>query len=203
MTRARPPRRTRSARSVEVLPATIERWPDLERLFGPRGACAGCWCMYWRLAKAEYEAGKGEPNRRALRRLVEAGPPPGVLAYVDAEPTGWCAIAPREEYPRFERSRVLAPVDDAPVWSVTCFFVRRDQRGTGLGRALLEGAVRLAAEHDATRVEGYPVDPAARQADAFVWTGVLPTFRAAGFREVARRSPTRPIVRRKIRPQSS
>jgi GNAT superfamily N-acetyltransferase len=182
---------------VRFLPLTPARWKDLAALFGGNGACGGCWCMWWRLPAARFAAGKGAKNRRAFRRLVAEGPPPGILAYDGAEPVGWCAIAPREEYVRFDRSRVLAPVDGEPVWSVTCFFVRRDRRRTGLTRALLEEAVRFAARRGAHIVEGYPVDPrGGSSADAFVYTGLLSAFRAAGFREVARRSPTRPIVRR-------
>src|SRR6185295_20292373 len=117
---------------VEFQPATAERWSDLERLFGPRGACAGCWCMHPRLPGAEFRRGVGDPNRRALAKLVRAGQEPGILAYAGGEAVGWCAVAPRSKYVRLENSRVLAPVDDAPVWSVVCFFVTRPWRGRGL-----------------------------------------------------------------------
>jgi GNAT superfamily N-acetyltransferase len=177
-------------------PLSPDRWDDLARLFGPRGACAGCWCMWWRRPRADFVRGKGDGNRRAFRRVVAAGPPPGVLAYAGGQPVGWCAIAPRDAYPRFIRSRVLAPVDDAPVWSITCFFVARAWRGRGVTRALIEAAARFARGRGARLVEGYPVDAHDRQADAFVYTGLASTFTKAGFQEVARRSPTRPIVRR-------
>ena len=179
-------------------PLTPERWPDLERLFGERGACGGCWCMHWRLHAADYEAGKGETHHRAFRHRVDAGPaPPGVLAYLHEEPAGWCAIAPRTEFVRLERSRILAPVDDAPVWAITCFFVHRPHRGKGLSSPLIHAAVDLAAAHGATTVEAYPVDPNdGRIPPVFAYTGLATAFRTAGFDEVARRSPNRPIMRR-------
>jgi GNAT superfamily N-acetyltransferase len=188
--------------AYEFHPLTPNRWPDLERLFGANGACGGCWCMWWRASPSEFRRDKGAGNRRALRRLVAAGAEPGILAYdADGAPVGWCAIAPRTEYPRLERSRILAPVDDRAVWSVTCFFIARGHRRRGLSRVLLEAAVRFAADRGADIVEGYPVETATRQADPFVWTGLASAFRRAGFREVARRSPTRPIMRRRVRPR--
>lgn len=185
-----------SSESWRFAPLTPDRWPDLEALFGERGACAGCWCMWWRLPAGEFEAGKGDPNRAAFKALVGSGAEPGILAYAGDRPVGWCAVAPREDYPRFERSRILAPVDDRPVWSVTCFFVDQSSRRSGLSVALLEAAVEYVAKRGGTLVEGYPHD----KGDApptFVWTGLASGFQKAGFEEVARRSPTRPIMRRR------
>ena len=102
-------------RDFLVHPATPDRWHDLERLFGAKGACGGCWCMLWRLPRGEYDRGKGEGNRAAMRVLIAAGKAPGLLAYVGKEPVGWCAVAPRAVYPGLERSRILKPVDDRPV----------------------------------------------------------------------------------------
>lgn len=188
---------------VTIQPLTPDRWGDLESLFGPRGACAGCWCMFPRRTGAEGKT-SGEPNRRAFRKLVADGPPPGLLAYQDGEPVGWVAIAPRSEYVRFERSRVLAPVDDQPVWSVPCFFVARGHRGRGLTVALLEAACAWARKQGARIVEGYPIDTHGKASPpAFVWHGVVPTFTAAGFREVLRRSERRPILRRSLRAASA
>ena len=187
------------APKLSVRPVTPERWPDLERLFGPRGACAGCWCMWWRLPRARWVAGKGQGNRRALRRIVERGAVPGLLAYEGGEPVGWVAVEPREAYAGLDRSRTLARVDDRPVWSVPCFFVARSHRGKGVTRALLEAAARFARSRGARIVEGYPVEYRGGVADAWVFTGAASTFRKAGFREVARRSPTRPIFRKGLR----
>ncbi|MFN0171629.1 MAG: GNAT family N-acetyltransferase [Bryobacteraceae bacterium] len=185
---------------VRCVPATAERWPDLERLFGKRGACGGCWCMYWRRTRAEFNAGKGATNRRALMQLVESETPPGVVAYSGEEPVGWCAVAPRDTYPTLARSRILKPVDDAPVWSVSCLFVARPFRRKGVSEILIRAAAELARQHGAALVEAYPVEPKAPMADAFVWTGLAPAFVRAGFTEVARRSPTRPILRLAVRP---
>jgi GNAT superfamily N-acetyltransferase len=181
---------------IVIRPATREHWSDLAALFGPRGACGGCWCMFWRQTGTDFAARKGEKNRRALRRLVQSDEPPGLIAWVDGEPAGWIAIAPRAAYRRLDRSRILKPVDDRPdVWSVPCFFVARTHRRQGLTVALLEAAVDHAARRGAKVVEGYPVEPAAPQADVFVYTGLASAFRRAGFREAARRSPTRPVMR--------
>ena len=152
--------------------------------------------MTWRLPRARYESGKGAGNRAAFRRRVRAGPPPGVLAYVNGEPVGWCAVAPRSEYDYLARSRVLRPLDDRPVWSVSCLFVAGPYRGRGLSVKLLRAAVEMAGKAGAEIVEGYPVIPyAARMPAAFAWTGTLAAFREAGFQEVARGSPKRPIMR--------
>jgi len=184
-----------------IRPLTPSRWADLETLFGPRGACAGCWCMWWRLPAPEWKRGKGESNRRALQALVRRNVPIGVVAYRGREPAGWCAVAPRADLPRLERSRVLAPVDDTPVWSVTCFYVARPYRRGGLSTRLIEAAVKFARSRGARLVEGYPVDLRAGKsiADAWAFTGFASSFRAAGFREVERRSKTRPIMRRALR----
>lgn len=185
-----------STGGVDVVPATPDRWEDLEGLFGPRGACAGCWCQYWRVQAGEFEAGKGEANREALRRQVRGGETPGLLAYLGGEGAGWCAVGPRERYPRLARSRILRPVDAEPVWSVVCLFVARSHRRKGVSVALLRGATEWAAARGARVVEGYPVEPReGRMPDAFAWTGTAAAFRKAGFREVARRSETRPIMR--------
>ena len=182
-------------------PLTRARWPDLDRLFGPRGACGGCWCMFWRLRRSVYERQKGAGNKRAFKRIVSSRQVPGLLAYAGREPIAWCALAPREHYPVLDNSRVLARLDAQPVWSVTCFFVAKGWRGRGVTSKLLRAAVEFARRRGARIVEGYPVEPKrGRTADVFVYTGLPGTFTRAGFREVARRSPTRPFMRRALRP---
>ena len=177
-------------------PLTADRFRDLERLFGQRGACGGCWCMWWRLKRSEFEKQKGENNRKALKRIVECGEIPGLLAYADGQPVGWCSVAPREAFGALERSRVLKRVDDRSVWSVVCFFVAKPFRRKGLTVALLRAAIEYAREQGARIVEGYPIEPKKSPApDPFVWTGLPSAFRRVGFVEVARRSPTRPIMR--------
>ncbi len=184
---------------LAIHPLTPGRWADLEALFGPRGACAGCWCTWFRLAPSEWRSGKGDVNRRRQERYVRDGNVPGLIAYSGATPVGWVAVEPRERYVRLDRSRTLAPVDDAPAWAISCFFVARAHRGQGITRALIEAAVRHARARGATLVEAYPVDLRKRVADAWAFTGSASTFARLGFEEVARRSRTRPIVRRRAR----
>lgn len=181
-------------------PLTADRWNDLETLFGPRGACAGCWCRYWKLPRAEFAAGSGDKNRRAFRREVVTGGVPGILAYAGETAIGWCAVEPRESYPRLEKARTLKRVDDTPVWSITCFFVAKEHRRGGVSVALLEAVVAHVRKMGGKVVEGYPTTVRkGRLPDAWVYTGVEPAFLRAGFSEVARPSATRPIYRRAVR----
>jgi GNAT superfamily N-acetyltransferase len=183
------------APAFTVHPATPDRWPDVERLFGRNGACAGCWCQWWKQPHKEFTARKGAPNRRAMRRSVEGGEVPGLLAYAGGVPVGWVAVQPRSAYLRLEKPRTLVAVDDRPVWSVTCFFVARGWRGKGLMSRLLAAAAEHARAQGAPALEGYPIDSKAEQGAAFVYPGVYSTFVKAGFAEVARRARTRPVVR--------
>lgn len=181
--------------SIQFVPATPDRWKDVEALFGAKGACGGCWCMTWRLSRSEFNRQKGEGNRSALRSLVESGAVPGVLALSAGRPVGWCAVAPRENYIALARSRVLRPVDAQEVWSVSCLFVEKCLRRRGLSVLLLKAAAEFAHSQGAKIVEGYPQHLTADLPDPFVWTGLAAAFLKAGFVEVARRSPKRPIVR--------
>lgn len=183
-------------KALTIRPLTPSRWKDLELLFGQRGACGGCWCMWWRLKRSQFVAQKGEGNRRAFRRIVESGEVPGLLAYLDRRPIAWCALSPREELPVLERSRILQPVDDQPTWSVVCFFVSKPFRRQGITTELLKAAVDYARKRGARIVEGYPVETrTGRLPDPFVYTGLPSAFQKAGFVEALRRSPTRPIMR--------
>ena len=155
--------------------------------------------MAWRLNHSQFEKQKGSGNKKALRRLVRSGRVPGVLAYAGGSPVGWCSVAPRPEFSFLERSRVLAPVDERPVWSVTCLFVARPFRRRGLSAKLLKAAVGLVRRQGGRIVEGYPVEVAkGALPDVFAWTGLAAAYRRAGFREAARRSATRPIMRYSI-----
>jgi len=176
-------------------PLTAETWNDFEALFGPRGACGGCWCMTWRVSTAEFKANSGAGNRAAMRALVDGGKQPGVLLYENGHAVAWCAVAPRDEYIRLAASRILAPVDDEKVWSVSCFFVEKKARGRGLTVAVLNAAAEFARSKGARILEGYPQELKEKLPPAFVWTGVMPTFVHAGFREAERRSPKKPIMR--------
>lgn len=180
-------------------PATPDRWQDLETLFGSKGACGGCWCMTWRLKRSDFDKGKGEGNKRALRDIVERNDVPGIIACAGGVPIGWCSVAPREEFSALTRSRVLAPVDDAPVWSITCLFISKAYRRKGLSTRLIEAAVAMAAKRGAKIVEAYPVVPYSDPMPAaFAWTGLASTYVKADFVEVARRSTSRPVLRRVI-----
>ena len=155
--------------------------------------------MAWRKPRAEFQRGKGAANRESLRALIAAGPPPGILAWSGSEPVGWCAVAPRQDYVFLSRSRVLRPLDEAPVWSISCFFVARPYRRKGLSVALLKAAIEFVKSQGGSIVEGYPMPSRAdRQPDTFVWTGLLNAFLKAGFQEMPRWSESRPIVRYQI-----
>jgi GNAT superfamily N-acetyltransferase len=184
---------------IQVYPATHERWEDLESLFGPRGACGGCWCMWWRLVRSEYERCKGEKNRRSLMGLVRGGRIPGLLAYRGGDPVAWVSLGPRESFTALERSRILKRVDEEPVWSIVCFYIPRAQRGKGLTGRLLEAAIEYVRGLRVPVLEAYPIDPKGKRVvDAFAYTGFASTFTRAGFVEAARRSPARPIMRLSI-----
>ena len=184
---------------LEYYPVTSDRWADLEALFGPRGACGGCWCMYWRGTRSEYSQLQGEGNRLALKSIVDSGEVPGLLAYHNGKPVGWISVEPRTAFAALERSRLFKPVDERPVWSVVCFFVARGYRRKGVTVGLLNAAVEHARQHGAQIVEGYPVEPkGGKSPDPFVYTGLVSAFRKAGFTEVVRRSETRPIMRKNL-----
>ena len=178
-------------------PLTPEQWDDFVALFGERGACGGCWCMLWRLSRKQFESQKGDGNRLAMRAIVDSGEVPGILAYQNTRAIGWCAIAPRSRFPALSRSRILQPVDDRECWSVACLFVEKSYRKQGVSTELLRAAAEYAQSQGAELVEGYPVEPNSEKdiPPAFAWTGTPKAFIRAGFKEIVRRSPTRPIMR--------
>jgi len=177
-------------------PVTKENWKDFENLFGEKGACAGCWCMLWRLRRKEYDRLRGAGNKRKMKSLVYAGIVPGILAYDNEKPVGWCSVAPREDFPVLENSRVMKRMDDKPVWSVVCFYINKNFRKKGLSVELLNAAKKYVKNNNGKIIEGYPIEPKAEKSpDVFVWTGLASAFRKAGFKEIIRRSETRPILR--------
>ncbi|MFQ5794213.1 MAG: GNAT family N-acetyltransferase [Candidatus Bipolaricaulia bacterium] len=181
---------------LEFHPLTKERWADFETLFGERGASGGCWCMWWRLKRSEYELQKGEGNKRSMKAIVDSGEIPGILAYSEGQPVGWCSVAPRGSYPVLDRSRILKRIDEMPVWSIVCFFVEKNHREKGLSVQLLKAAIEYARDQGGQILEGYPVEPKKdRMPAAFAWTGLASVFKQVGFVECERRSETRPIMR--------
>lgn len=186
----------KTVRGLSFHPATQDRWDDFEKLFGQRGACGGCWCMWWRLARKEYDRQKGAGNKKAMKNIIQSGDIPGIIAYHKNEPVAWCSLAPRDKYPVLDRSRVLKRVDDLPVWSIVCFYIAREYRHKGLSVRLLKEAKKYGKSQGAKILEGYPTEPRKdSMPDAFAWTGISSAFIKAGFKEVVRRSETRPIMR--------
>ncbi len=181
---------------MKSLPLTSERWADFEELFGENGACGGCWCMWWRQTGKEYDLHKGDSNRQAMFDLVKSGVIPGLIGYSsENKPIAWIALEPREHYSRLSRSRVLKPVDEQSVWSITCFFIDKAYRHQNLTSELLHDAISYVRENGGKILEGYPIDPKKKMAPVFIYTGIQSTFQRNGFTEVARRSETRPIMR--------
>ena len=173
--------------TIDLRELSPDAWPDLERLFGQRGACGGCWCMSWRCPDGErWEELKGEGARERQRVLVEAGRSHGVLAYAHGQPVAWVAFGPRLDFPKLGRARTLACDDAERVWSVPCFFITKEHRGQGLSKRLLAAAVASIRARGGDVIEGYPVrvKPGSRSPAAFVWTGLPSTFAALGFVQV-------------------
>lgn len=187
----------------EARPLTPAAWGDLEALFAlPGGSIVrGCWCMYYRrTGKVSVSGAAGEENKRQLCELVEDGVEPGLVGYLDGAPVGWISLGPREDYLKLRLSRVMKPVDDAEVWSVVCTYVAKAHRGKGLQHRLLAAAVGYARDHGVRLLEAYPVDKPQRSNDDFMFFGSRSLYERAGFTEVVRRSPTRVVMRRAIRP---
>lgn len=181
--------------NLSFRPLTSGLWIDFEHLFGPRGACGGCWCMFWKLRGKAFDENTGEPARQMQKSEVESGTVPGLLVFDENEAIGWIAVEPRSAYPKLAHSRILKPVDDADVWSVTCFFVAKQSRRQGLTVELLKASVEYVRAQGGKIVEGYPVETIKDMPAPFIYTGTAAAFQKAGFVEVARRSETRPIMR--------
>lgn len=193
--------RSRTAHSITIEPLTPARWPDVEALFGEKGACAGCWCMFWRLGKGErFDDLKGAKAKRRFKALVMGGQAQGLLAFAGGKPVGWLTMGPRRDFAKLDRAPSLACDDADQVHSLPCFFVLPGSRGKGVATALLNAAVLALKKAGAHLVEGYPVKPAKpgeKISAAFAWTGTLPLFEKAGFTVVAAR-PTGKQRTRKV-----
>jgi GNAT superfamily N-acetyltransferase len=184
--------------NLSIRPLTPDLWPRFEDLFGKHGACNGCWCMYWRIGAA-YNKRPREKNKAAFRRIVKRGPPPGLLAFDGDLAVGWCQLTPRSDLDWLNCARLLQPVDDVQVWSISCFYIRRGYRRRDIASALIAAAVTAARRAKAAALEAYPIDTDISKSSSNLFTGVASTFTRAGFKAVARRSPSRPIMRYGLR----
>lgn len=183
---------------LTIRPLTPDLWPAFEDLFGKHGASNSCWCMYWRIGSA-YHKRPREQNRAAFRNIVKNGPPPGLIAFYGNLAVGWCQITPRDELPYLDQARLLQRVDDVPVWSLSCFYVRRDYRGLGIMTALISAAVKAAKRAKAPALEAYPVDTDQPESSSNLYTGTAAAFARAGFKIVACRALQRPIMRHDLK----
>lgn len=181
----------------EFHPLTPERWDDFEFLFGPNGACYGCWCAWFLMTNKEFTAAGKEGHKAAMRTLVQSGVEPGLIAYADGVPAGWVALAPRENYKRLATSRHLRAVDDQPVWVVSCFFIHRNYRRLGLMEKLLSAAIDYARAKKVKILEGFPLEVEGKINSMSLFTGKSSVFYAAGFEQVALREH-RPILRKRL-----
>jgi GNAT superfamily N-acetyltransferase len=176
----------------DIRSLTPDLWAVFEDLFGEHGAVNGCWCMYWRIGSEYRRRPRGE-NKAAFYDVVRKGPPPGLLAFYDGLAVGWCQVTPRDALPWLDRAWRLRRVDDAPVWSLSCFYVRIGYRRRGVMTALIAGALDYARRAGAPALEAYPLDADLTPSSSS--TGYVSTFRRMGFKIVGRHVPPRPIMR--------
>ena len=179
-----------------IKPLTPSSWADFENLFGPKGAYGGCWCMWWRLPRKEFESGQGESNRIAMKNIVHSGKIPGLIAYSDDRPCGWCSIARRDDFNSLERSRVLKRIDDKKVWSLVCFFINKSYRGKNLGLNLILAAIEYVKSQGGEIIEAYPTVIKTKKAPPVsTFMGIPSVFKQAGFEEISRPSQSKLIMR--------
>jgi GNAT superfamily N-acetyltransferase len=182
---------------LRILPLTPGLWPALEDLFGKSGASNG-WCLYWRIGGAYRERPNGE-NKEALHEIVERGSPSGLVAFDGDLAVGWCQLTPRDALPWLDHMWWFQRVDDVPVWSISCFYVRRGYRRQGIMAQLIFAALNTAKLARASALEAYPIDMSAPKSTSNLFTGTASTFARAGFKEVARRASARPIMRHDLK----
>ena len=182
--------------SPRIVAVTRGRWEDLAEVMNSCSYGRKCWCAYWYLPNAQFKAGWGDANREPLERLVKTGKRPGLLAYVDDRVAAWVSVALRRNFDRLNRSRTFAPIDDAKVWSVNCFVVAPAFRRQGLMTVLASAAAEFALENGADAAEAYPLEPGPKTTGGDLYLGTPRAFAEAGYVEVARPLPRRPIMRR-------
>lgn len=188
--------KTASDEDLTFSEVTVDRIADFHALMANKG----CWCMYWRLGGSEFESLSGDQRRERMEMSICSGQVPGIMAYADGMPVGWCSVAPRETFPRLSSSRTYREVDSQRVWSIVCFYVKRKYRDRGMTAELLREAISYSANMGAKVVEAYPLDVEGKYPyTSAAYTGFIRTFIKAGFVEVARRSGKRPVMRYTIR----
>lgn len=188
-------------RQLTVRELTNDTWHDFETVLGTNGGARGCWCMHWRLSIAEWMDGKGDGNKRSMKKLAGRSTPPGVVLYQGSAPVAWCSLGRRTSFPRLRRSPLLkGSEDDDRVCALACLFVQRDHRGEGLLTPILDAVCEYATGAGYLEAEGYPIEPrGGRRAGAdTAMTGIASAFLDAGFTEVARPRADRPIMRRTL-----
>ena len=169
----------------EFHPLTPDRWGDFEQLFGPNGACAGCWCAWYLMTNKEFTTSRKEGHKELMRTLVQSGIEPGIIAYADGIPAGWVALAPRESYKRLATSKLLGAVDEKPVWVISCFYIFRDYRHQGLMEKLVKAAIDYAKDRKIKRLEAFPIEAKDRISPLSMYTGKADVFYRLGFKQVA------------------
>jgi len=188
--------------TLTIYPLTADRWPDLEDLFGPeRGANSGCWCHWLRVGAADYKAMEKAGRKDAFRAVVAAGPPPGLLAYDGDKAVGWCAVGPRASFSRFQNAKASRALEDPDepdgdqAFAITCFFIRTGYRKQGVTKRLAEEAIGFARQNGAVAVDACAIDSDKPLMWGEGFVGIASVFASLGFREIARRSPRRPLMR--------
>lgn len=178
-------------------PLTKSNWDKFVRLFGERGACGNCWCMYYRLSLTDFREGKAdERNKKAMKEIVWDNKPAGILGLYEGQAIAWCAFAPRENFIRLEKSRVHKRIDNKMVWSIPCIFIDKNVRRNCVSVQLLKGIIKYAEKNGIEVIEAYPTIPTQEKLpDSFAWTGLYKSFERAGFEIVDRTSKNRPMVR--------
>jgi GNAT superfamily N-acetyltransferase len=181
---------------IKIETLTPKNWRLFEALLGERGGCGGCWCMTHRLPAAEFEKNKYEGNKKLLQHLVENGNPAGLIGVVKSEAVAWLSFAPRSQFVRLQKSKIYKAVDEQPVWSITCFFIKTEFRKQGVSSLMIEAAKHYAKRHGIAILEAYPVKPYSHNMpSAFAWTGIFSTFQKAGFKIVSHSSASKPMMR--------
>ena len=184
---------------LSLEPLTMNNWKQFEELMGEKGGCGNCWCMLFRLPYKEFQANKPDGNKKLMQEIVCKSGHTGLIALYKKDPIGWIAFAPREEYQKIEKSRTLKRIDDKPVWSITCFFIRKEFRRMGVSQMMIKKVIEFARTQHIHTLEAYPAVPYdGKVPPPFLWVGVLSAFLKNGFKIVRQSSKSRAMVRREI-----